>query len=372
MNKNSHAFYVLKMKKFFLIFILIPYSSSSQSNISLDVFDLEADYRKYLDNPKQKTWADFEDHVIERYGQNPLGYLKFLKRYHSDVFEDRSLLWISLKLTGQLFNPKFDLVNILRIIVYKIRYIIRYSDNTNELKFKKKLEIASLMIETVEKIYPKLKSRRTNNVLVSNIEDRIAIWKFLIENISIDFKNRTVYYDSLFGTFNEIRYIIVKNLYSEKVLRLSKLCSLLWYHLQHIYQDHDIFDSDHRDKLLIISLSKAVGCWLSDMDRIGEFNSNLLSTFLIKLYKDKNDLKHLNLIIEILENRMPNFERKHVTKVPMKVFFNFFELTRFFNDKLEEKYHYTAWNCKAYALFESYLKRNGHRISYHNIPLLSL
>ena len=65
-----------------------------------------------------------------------------------------TLFWIALRLTRQFFNPKFNLRRILQIIVDEIRLIIQYSDYSNELTFKKKFEVASLMIETVEKIHP--------------------------------------------------------------------------------------------------------------------------------------------------------------------------------------------------------------------------
>ena len=164
------------------------------------------------------------------------------------------------------------------------------------------------MIETVKKIYPELKSRVVDDELVNNLKDRIAIWKFLIKNISIDFNKHTVNYDSLYRTFNEIRYIIKMNLSSEKALRFSKLCSLLWYYIDRIYYCFDIFDSHHHYKPLIISLIKKVGYWPRDMDSLGEFNSNYLSSYLKGLYKD--DFKHLNLSEVILKTRNPNYEKK--------------------------------------------------------------
>ena len=227
-----------------------------------------------------------------------------LERHQSGVFEN-TLFWIALRLTRQLFNPKFNPRRILKSIAGEIRSIIQYSDYFNELKFKKRFEVASLMIETVEKIYPELKSRGVDDEFVNNLEERIAIWKFLIKNISIDFNEHTVDYDSLFRTFNEIRYIIKMNLSSEKASRLSKLCSLLWYYLNRIYNTHCliIFDSHHHYKPLIISLIKKVGDWSRDMDSLGEFNSNRLSSYLKELYKD--DLKHLNLSMKILEISQP-------------------------------------------------------------------
>src|SRR5437016_4045579 len=100
------------------------------------------------------------------------------------------------------------------------------------------------MIKTVKSIYPKLKSRGINDPLVNNIEDRIVTWEILIENISNDLNNLNNSteddYDSVFRTFNEIRYIIIMNLSSETTSCLFKLCSLLWYHLQRIYGTHDI------------------------------------------------------------------------------------------------------------------------------------
>ena len=146
---------------------------------------------------------------------------------------------------------------------------------------------------------------------------------------------------------------------------MSKLCSLLWYYLNRIYKTHcpAIFESHHHYKPLIISLIKKVGDWCQDMDSSGEFNSNRLSSYLKELYKD--DLKHLNLSMKILRTHNPNMQRHLVMKNLRKVS-SFFELTRFFTDKFKHWYPFKAWNCKAYAELESYLKRNGLKVCYPN------
>jgi hypothetical protein len=277
--------------------------------------------------------------------------------------------WMLLKLTGQFFNPIYDLRVVLREIVAAIRNIILLTDYSNELIFKKNFEVASLMIETVENIYPKLKSRGVNEILVVNLEDGIAIWKFLIKNISIDFDNHAVDYDSLFRTFHEIRCIFKMNQSFEKASRLSKLCSLLWLYLHRLYMADCsiIFDYHHHHKPLIISLIKEVGYWFWDpYDGYGEFNSNRLSSYFKDLYKDKGDLNHLNLIMGILNtSKHPNSEELLVAQVPKKFFLSFFELTRFWNDTFEKAYSFKAWNYKAFAELENYLKRNGFEFRYY-------
>ena len=326
---------------------------------------LEWEYNKYLVNPKQENYADFEGYLVERYKQQPLDCLTLEEYHRSRYLKNMTIFWIALRLTGQFFNPKFNLRRILIDMICVIGLIIQHSDYSDELIFKKKFEVASLMIETVERIYSQLKSRGVDDKFVNNLKDRIAIWKFLIKNISIDFSQKTIDYDSLFHTFYEIRYMIKMNLSSEKALHLSKLCSLLWYYLNRIYETHcsAIFESHHRYKPLIISLIKRVGDWLQESYLSGEFNSNRLSTYLKELYID--DLNHLNLSLEILETRNPNDEVQFVMKNLRKVS-SFFELTRFFTDKFEQKYPSKAWNYKAYAELEYYLKRNGLKVCYHS------
>jgi hypothetical protein len=146
------------------------------------------------------------------------------------------------------------------------------------------------------------------------------------------------------------------NLSSETTSRLFKLCSLLWYHLQRIYGTHDIFDSHHHHKPLIISLIKKVGLWYLHFDnKFGEFCSHRLSSFLIKLYKEENDLNHLNLITEILITKNPDNAKKILTNIYKKSFTNFSELSPFFTDLAEEVNSCNACNFKAYAELESYL-----------------
>ena len=73
------------MQKFFLLFIYIHFSSSSLSNILLqrNGIGLEAKYRKYLANPKQENYADFEDYLVERYKQYPFDCLKLEEGHQS-------------------------------------------------------------------------------------------------------------------------------------------------------------------------------------------------------------------------------------------------------------------------------------------------
>ena len=364
---QANQYIVLRMQKIFLLFIYIHLSSSALSNsfVRRNEIGLEVKYREYLDNPKQENYADFEDYVIEHYNQYRLDCLTLEEYHRSRYLKNMTIFWIALRLTRQFFNPKFNLRRILQIIVDEIRSIIQYSDYSNELTFKKKFEVASLMIESVERIHPELKFRGVDDELVNNLDERIAIWKFLIKNISIDFNEHTVNYDSLYRTFNEIRYIIKMNLSSEKASQLSKLCSLLYYYIHRIYETHclAIFESHHNYNSLIISLIIKVYYWTLEIDSLGEFNSNRLSSYLKKLYKD--DFKHLNLSMEILKTRNPNKEISYVMKNLRKVS-SFFELTRFFTDKFEKNFACWAWEFKALAELESYLNRNGLKVCYPN------
>jgi hypothetical protein len=148
---------------------------------------------------------------------------------------------------------------------------------------------------------------------------------------------------------------------------LFKLCSLLWYHLQRIYETHDIFDSHHHHKPLIISLIKEVGLWSGNYTNVGEFNSNRLSSFLIKLYKEENDLNHLNLGVRILKNDNPNYEKVRVPDAPKNGLLSYSDLTRFFKSKFEENDPVTAWKISALAAIESHLRKNGQAVSYSGL-----
>ena len=126
------------------------------------------------------------------------------------------------------------------------------------------------MIKLAERIAFKLKSLGNNDKLICGFDDLVAICKYLMRNISIDFTNKSIDYYSLLRTFNEASILVKTDSSSNGLsLRLSKRYALLWFYLHHIYNDdcNVIFDIHHHHKTFIIYLVMFVmEFWKRDYD----------------------------------------------------------------------------------------------------------
>lgn len=174
----------------------------------------------------------------------------------SPVYYFKVLNWISNEIRGIFLSPCcFD-----------------------ESKFKNKLEATSQLIKSAEKTLSELKCLGINQKLVNEFGDLVVIWKFLIKNISIDFNTRTVNYNSLFWTLNEIISFVKADSSSNNLdLYQSKLYSLLWFYLYHIYKDNspNFFEVTHSNKILVIYLIMEI--WLEfDFKRGEKHHLNIL------------------------------------------------------------------------------------------------
>ena len=139
----------------------------------------------------------------------------------------------------------------------EIRRIFLNCSCSDESKFNTEQETISLMIKSAERTAFELKSLGNNDKLISGFDDLVAICKYLIRNISIDFTNKTIDYYSLFRTLNEISILIKTDSSSNgPSLRLSKRYALLWFYLRQIYNNNCnvIFDIHHHHKAFIIYL----------------------------------------------------------------------------------------------------------------------
>ena len=353
------------MEKLFLFALLarLVLSSNSASQY-FESFDVVRFYRRFLADPNQQTFDNFVDHIKKFCDQSPIDCFKLLERYrYNSTFRDifwRALL-IPINIDPSIIISGVGFPDTMLLVSTKIRTLFSNCSCFDELSFKNDLQVLSLLVRTVEKDYSALKPRGINGWPIDGLEDRIAIWKFLIKNISFDFTCKTINYYSLFRTFCEIRSIIKMDHFDDDFPRLAKLCSLLWFYLDRIYRTNcnAIFDLHDNHKPLIISLVINVGNWNHNFSPHEEFNSIRLANYLKELYK--TDLMHLNLISGF---RLENMPRSYcrLLKAPYKIS-SFSELIYFLKDKEISPSRYLVWKIRALAELELYLSRNGKRIN---------
>ena len=234
----------------------MPIQNDSEMT-NYDGFGLMNTFLKYLTIPAQGTYNNFQLYVIGYYKQSPVDCLDILERYQNDwIF--KVLFWQTLVGIYKFIRPTTITLTyhheLLTYISRKNRRTFLNCCCSNKAKFKTGLGEISRLTRLAEKISFELKSKGISGELISSFDDLIAIWKYLIRNISIDLENKTIDYYSLSRTINEI-CVIVKTDSSSIVpsLRLSKCYALLWFYLRHIYMNNctEIFDTRHHHRTLI-------------------------------------------------------------------------------------------------------------------------
>ena len=199
--------------------------------------------------------------------------------------------------------------------------------------------------------------------LIGGFDDLVSIWKYLIENISIDFANRTIDYYSLFRTVSEINFIINKEPPSSgSTLRLSKRFALLWVYLRHIRMNNCnvIFDIPHCHRALIIHLSVDFGIYSYNVNEF--YPSRLKPLFKIL---SKTGPPQLNCIMKLLRNNNLEYESR-LLGIPKKIS-SFSKLARSIPEKCKRELPDVAWRVRALAELEIYLTRRCQKIDYSAI-----
>ena len=293
-------------------------------------------------------------------------FYRLFERYQNDwVF--KVTLWRAVKgywivVDREKYTPEIHYRDVLWSMIFEIKRKFFGCYFFEEALFKSELQIISTLIGVAEKIFFELKSYELNSETIGELSDQLAISKFLLKNISIDFVNKTIDYDSLFRTFNEIKLIFKANPPSshKSPLRLAKLYSLLWLYMSRIRDSFcpAIFDQHHQHKTLIIYL--IMGLWGNFYSKIHKFYPKSLILQLGGLFG--SDSLHLDHIMELVKEFNPrdDYGLLKITKGT----FSFFELTRFLDDRPQQAYLFRFWRIRALAELERYLARNGRKALY--------
>ena len=300
------------------------------------------------------------------YRWSPIDCLNLLDRYRSNwVF--RVLIWQALGGSGNPYtfiNPKTIFPGFypeaLKCISRKIKGTLLNYSYSDESKFKSELETISLMIKFAERDILKLKSLGVKDVPLEGLDNWVAIWKYLVRNISIDFENKTIDYYSLFRTIYEI-FLIVKTDSSPNgpSLCLSKRYALLWFYLQYIFENRCsiIFETHHRHKTLTIYFIMKFASYVYDFE---EFFPSPLRILFEKL--GENEPQQLDLILELLRMKDLESDRRSL-RISCK-FPNYSELARFIVESSKKYRPDTTWKVRALAELEAYLIQHGRKVDY--------
>lgn len=175
-------------------------------------FGLVNAFHKYLTISTWETYSSFRSYATSYYNQSPIDCLKLLGRHRSNwVFW--VLFWRALAGPSKFINPAIITpiyyLEVLKWISCIVKSSFLKCNCINRKKFTDELETISLLIKLAEKACSELNSLEINDnyiKFINEISYLIAIWKYFVENISVDFANQTIEYYS--RTFSEIGFIV--------------------------------------------------------------------------------------------------------------------------------------------------------------------
>ena len=330
-----------------------------------DDFELMRYFRRYLNNPNGETYSSFKSYALSYCDQSPLDSLKPLIRYQNNWVFKIVYLRILIDL-GNFIDPTTITREHYYYNAFK-KYITEAIANSlleccdaDESKYKTELGIASLLVEVAEVTSSELKFHGINDKCEIEFDNRIAVWKYLIKNISIDFARKTIDYDSLFHILREIRFIVKTNNYFKDFSRLAKPCTLFWLYIHHIYKTNckAIFDLDHCHKSLVISLVMSIGRWSHLFGLCGVFKFEPVSYYLVKICK--TDSMQSNHIAEIFREYDPRHYCE-LLNVSTKIL-SFRRLTEFLDSDYFKQNPRESWIIRALAELELHLSRRAKKL----------
>ena len=334
------------------------------SSSKMSKHDVMRAYCRYLNSPTRETNSTFGYYALRYYNQSPIDCLKLYGRYQDWVF--RVMFWKAIAGPSDFIHPKTIIPGlypeVLRWISQKIKINFLNYSRFDESIFKTRLELISLMIKLAEKASSELKSLGNNDKLISSFDDLVAIWKYLIRNISFDFDKKTIDYCSLSRTINEIRFIVKRDSSSNSPsFSISKRYALLWFYLRYIYLNDCtvIFDTRHRHRALISYLIMKFWDKFSNYyDK--EFYPDLLRLLFEKIYNSGS------LCLNHIEDFLSNYSPSLYLVIPKKVT-SFFVIARSLTEDYKRKNPRETWRIRALAELEAYLFRNDGKVNYVTI-----
>ena len=323
-----------------------------------DTFGLMKEFRRYLIDPTKKSYNRFKRYALSYYKESPAECLKSLGRYTNDwIF--KYIFWRALKgdrsYTDHSWIAPRHYSEVLEWISDEIRWIFKSCCCSDQAKFKTEMQTISLLIKLAKKTSNELKSIGINDEIVKGLDNLIAIWNYLIRNISIDFVNETIDFYSLIRTLNEIIFISQAGpSLNDPTKRLSRLYALIWVYLCHIDNGCTAIFDMYRHKTLMIFLIQNFD-WSYDYTR-NVFHPDHLQIQFERL--NEAGLPTLNDIARLLEEFGPPQIECIRLKIAKKVV-SFAEVALLLDEELVRLHPGNTWRVKALALLEAYIARSS-------------
>lgn len=318
-------------------------------------------YQSYVSNPVPRTHCEFY-YEINFYRQHfPHVCFKLLEQHQSNwTFK---VIFLRALLTPVFIHPQdvtqaYYSLSLSWIFMEMIKVLIfcRFE----ELNFKSRLETLALLLKIAKTTYMDMKVMwRIDTVLHEDLDNRIAVWTFVLENVSLDFTNKSVNYYALSVAFHEARKIIILGDSSDNATKLSKISTLLWFYLYQIYRNECklIFDESIQNRAIYLYLILNLWHIRYDYSKCEEYHSKRIKKDLEELYNGGSlQLEPMKLLLQSFN---PN-EYKKGLRMPKKDF-TFIELSRFL-DYATNLSPYQLWKIKALAQIEAFISQHSTKI----------
>ena len=346
-----------------LIFISLAHFylvTSSSVTPPHDTFGLMKEFHRLLIDPTQESYDRFKLYALSFYRESPAECLKSLGRYTNDwIF--KYIFWRALSepgdrtYLGHSWIASRHYSKVLEWISDEIRWIFKRCCCFDQAKFNSEMQTISLLIKLAKKTSYELKSLGINDEIFKGLDNLIAIWNYLIRNISIDFVNKTIDFYSLIRTLNEIIFISqAGSSLSDPTKRLSKLYALIWIYLCHIsYRCTAVFDM-YRHKTLMIFLIK-------NFDWSYDYTPNVFHPDHLQIQFERLNevgLPALNDIARLLEEFGPPQIECIRLKIAKEVV-SFAEVALLLDEELVRLHPGNTWRVKALALLEAYFAQSS-------------
>jgi hypothetical protein len=319
--------------------------------------DVMKSYHRFLKDPIVQNYDTFNLRATNYRKRSPLKFYRLLEQYHGNwTFK---ILFLRTVITSAHITPMGvsqslkSYYNLFLKWLFEKMVQILLSCNFDELEFKKKLEILSLLLKIAKRSYKEINSiGQIDQRMHANLENRINVWDYLIKNVSLNFENKSVNYYSLSLAFNEIRSIIMSGKSNDNS-KLSKLSTLLWFYLYKIYINDCmlVFEEIHGRKSIYLYLIQRLWEPNYQYQYFEDYHAERIQNLLQELYK--GGTLQLIPIRRFLNSNNPRCYNQGLKKAKNVSTFN--ELSRFLEYEIFKKTKCQTWKVKAFVEIESIL-----------------
>ena len=356
------------MKSIFFTFSLLSRLYFTISSPAEQLYDDLGLMRKYhrciVDQHHVLTWSGFIGYAYGYYNQSPMECLKILERNENN-FAFKVLFCKALRdetyTAPTAIGPGSHHGYIISFISYEILKIFANCCRLTETEFKTKFELVSKLIRLAERNLIEWKSRGIKSDIIDNLGDLIPIWRFLAQNISIDYAKGTIDYNSAFRTINTIISLLKTEPPTYRIPpNLRNLVELLKVYLFHIRLSgwDAILDLYHHHKALIIFLT------LEDGDGISLGIHPIQLLLKIKRFTEVGP-NRLEPVVNLFKRTTPPNIYCKLLKNPRRIS-SFLKFTHFLeHDNFKKFTPCEIWEIRALAELELYLSRNGVKVQYN-------